>query len=160
MPKDIKCDTTCFKAPHYYLLNLDKLPPGVVLISGYNGNKPVSSTNKTAIALALKGNQSGFGPLTPQQRFNQQFVAAQLSLNNVGPAAQHSLYWSMLLCYGLNFEPVVLSNGFEIDPITKLGDLLEQAKAAARENRSDDMGLLAAVFDLINSDDPAGRCGR
>ncbi len=160
MKKAVKCDTACFRAPHYYLLNLDRLPKGVVLISGVNANKPIGSGNKTAIGLALKGNPSGVGLLTGQQRFNQQFVAAQLSLNAVGPAGQHNLYWSMLNCYGIDFAPVLLSNDVEIDPTTMLGDLLEQAKAAARENRHADMALLAPIFDLLNGDDLTGRCDR
>jgi hypothetical protein len=160
MKKSDKCDTACFRGPHYYLLNLNRLPKGAVLISGYNANKPVSTENKTAIALALRGNPSGIGPLTPQQRFNQQFVAAQLSLNAVGQAGQFNLYWSMLNCYGIDFVPGLLSNDVEIDPNTMLGDLLEQAKAAIRENRTADMAFLAEIFDLLNGDDPTGRCDR
>src|SRR5262249_44692131 len=94
-----KCDAICFRSPQFYLLNLDSLPSGPILIGGVNSNVPVSSNDRDAIRLALQGNALGFGTLTPLQQLNQEFVAAQLSLNAAGgdgsPVAFNVL-WSSL----------------------------------------------------------------
>ncbi len=162
MAKSNKCDTICFRSPQYYLLNLNSLPGGTVLIAGANNNQPVSTTNRTAIALALRGNATGFG-LTPLQRFNQEFVAAQLSINSAGGSGSpvvFNVFWSMLSCYNINFAPVMLSNGVTLSPASMLNDLFEQAQLAIRQNRTADMAQLALIFDLLNGNDPLGRCGR
>lgn len=162
MAKSNKCDTICFRSPQYYLLNLNSLPGGTVLIGGTNGNQPVGTNNRTAIALALQGNATGFG-LTPLQRLNQEFVAAQLSLNSSGGAGSpvaFNVFWSMLSCYRINFAPVALSNGVMLSPASMLNDLFEQAQLAIRQNRTADMDKLALIFDLLNGNDPLGRCGR
>lgn len=160
--KSNKCDTICFRAPQYYLLNLGSLPGGTVLIAGANNNQPISTNNRTQIALALRGNSTGFG-LTAAQRFNQEFVAAQLSVNSAGgdgsPIA-YNAFWSMLSCYNINFASVNLSNGVVLSPASMLNDLFEQAQLAIRQNRSADMDKIAAIFDLLNGNDPLGRCGR
>jgi len=162
MAKSNKCDTICFRSPQYYLLNLNSLPGGTVLIAGTNNNQPVSTTNRTAIALALRGNATGFG-LTPLQRFNQEFVAAQLSINSAGGSGSpvvYNVFWSMLSCYNINFASVTLSNGVILSPASMLNDLFEQAQLAIRQNRTADMDKIALVFDLLNGNDPLGRCGR
>lgn len=104
----------------------------------------------------------GFG-LTPLQRLNQEFVAAQLSINSAGGAGSpvaYNVFWSMLSCYNITFAPVTLSNGFVLSPASMLNDLFEQAQLAIRQNRTADMDKLALVFDLLNGNDPLGRCGR
>ncbi len=162
MAKSNKCDTICFRSPQYYLLNLNSLPGGTVLIGGSNNNQPVSTRNRTEIGLALQGNAMGFG-LTPLQRLNQEFVAAQLSINSAGGAGSpvaYNVFWSMLSCYNITFAPVTLSNGFVLSPASMLNDLFEQAQLAIRQNRTADMDKLALVFDLLNGNDPLGRCGR
>lgn len=160
--KSNKCDTICFRSPQYYLLNLSSLPGGTVLIAGANNNQPISTSNRTQIALALRGNSTGFG-LTAAQRFNQEFVAAQLSVNSAGgdgsPVAYNAL-WSMLSCYNVNFASVSLSNGVTLSPASMLNDLFEQAQLTIRQNRPADMDKIAAIFDLLNGNDPLGRCGR
>ena len=162
MAKSNKCDTICFRSPQYYLLNLNSLPGGTVLIGGTNGNQPVGTNNRTAIALALQGTATGFG-LTPLQRLNQEFVAAQLSINSAGGAGSpvaYNVFWSMLSCYNINFAPVALSNGVTLSPASMLNDLFEQAQQAIRQNRTADMDKIAQVLDLLNGNDPRGRCGR
>ena len=160
MAKSNKCDTICFRSPQYYLLNLESLPRGSVLIGGANNNQPTS--NRSQIALALKGTATGFG-LTPSQRLNQEFVAAQLSIiaaGGDGSPVAFNVFWSMLSCYNLNFASTTLSNGFVLSPASMLNDLFEQAQLAIRQNRPADFDKLAAIFDLLNGNDPLGRCGR
>ena len=162
MQKSSKCDTICFRSPQYYLLNLNSLPGGTVLIGGINNNQPISTDNKTAIALALRGN-AGNLPLTFSQRLNQEFVAAQLSVNSAGGAGSPVMYnafWSMLSCYKIDFAPVTLSNGATLAPSSMLNDLFEQAQFAIRENRTADMNAIATIFDRLNGNDPLGHCGR
>ena len=162
MAKSNKCDTICFRSPQYYLLNLNSLPRGSVLIAGVNNNQPVSTSNRTQIGLALRGTATGFG-LTPLQRLNQEFVAAQLSViaaGGDGSPVAFNAFWSMLSCYNLNFASVTLSNGFVLSPASMLNDLFEQSQLAIRQNRTADMEKLAAVLDLLNGNDPLGRCGR
>lgn len=163
MQKSAKCDTICFRAPQYYLLNPGSLPGGTVLIGGVNNNQPISTGNAPAIALALRGGVVGGLPLTPLQRLNQEFVAAQLSVNAAGGAGSpvaYNAFWSMLSCYQLNFASVTLSNGATLNPASVLNDLFQQAQLAIRENRTADMNAISAIFDLLNGNDPLGRCGR
>ncbi|MGE0885993.1 MAG: SdrD B-like domain-containing protein [Blastocatellales bacterium] len=161
MTKSPKCDTICFRSPQYYLLNLHRLPGGTVLIGGVNGNLPVSTNNTSAIALALRNRV--VGAPTPLQRLNEEFVAAQLSINGAGGAGSpvmYNVFWSMLSCYQIDFTPVMLSNGVTLSPASMLNDLFEQAQMAIRENRTADMNALASIFDLLNGNDPLGRCGQ
>lgn len=163
MKKDAKCDTLCFRSPSYYLRNLDHLPGGTVVIGGVNFNRPVSTSNRAAIALALQGNAAGVGSLTALQQLNQEYVAAQLSLNAAGGAGSPVAYnamWSMINCYMINFAPVTLGNGARLDPTSMLNDLFEQTQAAIRDNRQADFAALTAIFDQLNGNDPLGRCGR
>ncbi|MBS1788129.1 MAG: HYR domain-containing protein [Acidobacteria bacterium] len=162
MAKSNKCDTICFRSPQYYLLNLGSLPRGSVLIGGVNNNQPVSTGNRTQIALALRGNATGFG-LTPLQRLNQEFVAAQLSViaaGGDGSPVAFNAFWSMLSCYNLNFASVMLSNGVVLSPASMLNDLFEQTQLAIRQNRTADFDKLTAILDMLNGNDPLGRCGR
>lgn len=161
MVKSAKCDTICFRSPQYYLLNLNRLPGGTVLIGGINNNQPVSTDNVTALTLALRGKV--IGTPTPQQRLNAEFVAAQLSINGAGgpgSPVMYNVFWSMLSCYQINFAPVMLSNGVTLSPASMLNDLFEQAQMAIRQNRTSDMAAIAAIFDLLNGNDPLGRCGK
>jgi len=145
-----KCHPICFLSPQFFLLHLNQLPSGAVVIGGVNVNNPISTGNVTAIHLALQGGA------TPLRRLNQQFVAAQLSVESAGglPAAQSAL-WSPLSCFGLDFVPVVLSNGFILAPDSMLKDLFAQARFAIGDNRTPDMLALARLFDLLNGTDLA-----
>ena len=162
MMKSNKCDTICFRSPQYYLLNVNSLPRGSVLIGGVNSNLPVSTGNRSQMMLALRGTATGFG-LTPLQRLNQEFVAAQLSIiaaGGDGSPVAFNAFWSMLSCYNLNFASVTLSNGATLSTASFLNDLFEQAQLAIRQNRPADFDKIAAIFDLLNGNDPLGRCGR
>lgn len=158
-----RCSTICYRSPQYYLLNLNRLPGGTVVISGVNSNKPVGTYNKDLIELALRGNVTGVGTLTPQQRFNQEFVATQLSLNAAGgPGSPRnfSALNSELGCNGFSFNPVTLSNGAMLSPSSLLNDLFQQAYAAIRENRTADMGAIAVILDQLNGNGLFGLCSR
>lgn len=157
----VKCDTICFRSPQYWLLNLNKLPKGTVLIAGTNGNQPVSTSNVTAIGLALKGNALGFGTLTPQQQFNQEFVAAQLNFLSAGGSGSPVTYnsmWANLSCYGIKFNPVTLSNGVTLTVDSMVKELWMQATLVAHGNNQADFAALAAIFDLLNGNSPSGLC--
>ncbi|HMY74096.1 MAG TPA: hypothetical protein PLQ88_19920, partial [Blastocatellia bacterium] len=71
----------------------------------------------------------------------------------------YNAFWSMLSCYRISFAAVTLSNGVTIDPSSMLNDLFQQAQLAIQANRTADMSALAAIFDLLNGNDPLGRCG-
>ncbi|MGH9766817.1 MAG: HYR domain-containing protein [Blastocatellia bacterium] len=158
----VKCKTICFRSPQYYLLNLNSLPPGTVLIGGVNSNAEVNTTDLDNIKLALQGNALGLGTLTPLQQLNQEFVAAQLSLEAAGgdgsPPAIDAL-WSPLHAYGLNLGPIPLSNGFTFTRDSMLKDLFMQARSAIFENRTADMVLIANLLDLLNGNSPLNACG-
>jgi len=160
--EQVKCHTICFRSPQYYLLNLNSLPGGEVLIGGVNSNVEVSTSNTDAIRLALQGTATGFGTLTPLQQLNQEFVAAQLSLEAVGgddsPPAIDAL-WSPLHPYGLNLGPIALSNGFTFTRDSMLKDVFMQARSAIFEDRKADMVLIANLLDLLNGNSPLGVCG-
>jgi|GEM_PF-2761662 len=157
-----KCDTICFRSPLFFLLNPGLLPSGAVFIGGVNFNTPTS--NPQAIRLALLGNAFGFDALTPLQLLNQQFVAAQLSIELAGgggsPVAFNAL-WANLGCHGLfgNFSPVTLSNGFTITPNSVLKDIFMQAKLAILENRAKDMIVVAAFLISLHGNSLSGSCG-
>jgi hypothetical protein len=155
-----KCDTVCFRAPQYYALNLNRLPNGTVIIGGLNFNNPLSiQAHIPAIKQALQG---GGGPL---QQLNQEYVAAQLSLAAAGGSSSAPVMnglWSQIKCYqgGLqSFAPVILGNGAVLTPESMLKELFMQAELAIRQNRTADMLKLVPLFDLLNGNDPTGRCG-
>ncbi len=151
------CNAICFRSPQYFRLNLGRLPHGTVLVGGMNHNRPISTTDKRAMALALRG---GF---TPLQQLNQEFVAAQLNLLNAGGDGSPKVYHAMegrIECYGLKFDSVSLSNGFSISPDTKLKDLFQQARFCIYDNRADDMLALARIFDMLNGNSSLSNCNR
>ncbi|MCI0338450.1 MAG: HYR domain-containing protein [Acidobacteria bacterium] len=157
--KDNKCHKPCLRPPKHHLLNLKRLPDGLVMVGGLNGKTLISAReNIDIIAAVLRGSPTRFGKVTPMQRFNRQFVALQLSLNAEGAAAQHNFYWSMLNCFRDHFSHVILSNNFEITPMTMLGDLLAQAKSAVVENHTADLTALAGVLELLNGNDQPDHC--
>lgn len=150
-----ECSAICFRSPLYFLLNLDRLPNGAVLIGGVNFNRPISTTNIRAIEIALRG---GTAPL---QQLNQEFVAAQLNVLNAGGDGSPQVFSAMegkLRCYNLAFDPVTLSNGFTITVGTKLKDLFQQTKFCILDNRTQDMLALAKLFDLLNGNSPLAFC--
>jgi uncharacterized protein YegL len=160
---DVKtCDTICFYSPQYYLMHLNDLPNGQVLIGGVNYNSAINTNDIPDIKMALQGNALGYGTLTELQQLNQEFVAAQLSAEgaaNDGGARMFTVNESPLHAWGLNLVPVPFSNGFVCTRDTLLKELFAQARSAIFENRKPDMVLLAGVFDLLNGNDLIGNCG-
>ena len=160
--RTVKCDTICFRPPILCQIFFDRLPAGTILIAGVNNNNPINiQTNGTLIRNALIPCPISFCTLTPLQYFNQQFVAAQLSLAAVGgpgsPSGINAL-WSNLNCYSTltNFPPVTLSNGVTLTPNSMLKELFEQARKVITENRTaanraSDMTKLADLLKLLNS---------
>ncbi|MCI0661087.1 MAG: hypothetical protein L0220_08435, partial [Acidobacteria bacterium] len=148
-PMPIKCDTICFRNSTYFLLRLDFLPNGSILIGGVNLNNPVSiQRSKDQIRIALQG---GSGPL---QRINQQFVATQMSLAFAGGTASpvvFNAFWSQLKCSGIQFQPVTLSNGVTLSPESLFDTLYMQAQLAIRQNRTADMIPIAQILALLNA---------
>jgi hypothetical protein len=156
----IKCDTVCFRSAQFWLLNLDRLPDGAVQIAGANSNQFISTRDVSAIRLALQGNPFGFG-LSPQQRFNQQYVAAQLNFLLAGGGGSPTFYnaqWANLSCYGIRFADVTLSNGVTLSINSMVKELFMFANQAASGNRAQDYAPLANVFSLLNGNDPLGSC--
>jgi hypothetical protein len=150
-----ECNAICFRSPQYFLLNLDRLPLGAVLVGGVNFNRPVSTTNVRVMEIALRG---GF---TPLQQLNQEFVAAQLNVLNAGGDGSPKVFHAMegkLRCYDLTFDPVTLSNGFTVTADTKLKDLFQQARFCIWDNRTQDMAALAKIFDSLNGNSPLPFC--
>jgi hypothetical protein len=145
----MKCDTICFHNSTYFLLRLDYLPGGSIIVGGSNLNNPVSILrSKDLIRTALQG---GSGPL---QQLNQQYVATQLSLASAGGTASpvvFNTFWSPLKCSGLHFDPITLSNGVVLSPDTLLDTLNTQAQLAIRQNRTADMAAIAQILALLNA---------
>jgi len=65
---------------------------------------------------------------------------------------------SNLLCYQLNFQPTQLGTGAVLSPSMTLGELFDQALQAGRSNEVIDMRVIANLLQLLNGDDPLGRC--
>ncbi len=158
----VKCDTICFRTPILCQIFFNRLPAGAILIGGVNNNNPINiQTNGTLIRNVLIPCPISNCTLTPLQYFNQQFVAAQLSLAAVGGASSPvgvNALWSNLSCYSTlaNFQPVKLSNDVILTPNSMLKDLFEQARKAitenrTAENRANDMTKLAGLLKLLNS---------
>jgi hypothetical protein len=153
----LQCQVICLQSAQFYLINSTKLPRGYIHIGGVNFNNPVLvQTYVLEVRRALQGGTS------PLQMLNQQYVATQLSLlvsgGPFGASGSGNLQSSSLRCYGLNFAPMQLSNGFTVSRNTTLGELLSQSRSAITDNRTDDMSKLAMVLALLNGDDPTNRC--
>ncbi|MGH9846942.1 MAG: hypothetical protein ACREEM_50235 [Blastocatellia bacterium] len=154
-PASEVCSAICHRSPLYFRLNIDRLPHGTVIIGGMNFNRPISTTDKRAIAIALRG---GY---TPLQKLNQEFVAAQLNLLNAGGQGSprtFSALESRLKCYGMDFEPITMSNGFTLTPDTQLKDLYAHCRKCIELNMVQDMPGLVLVLDLLNGNNPLGVC--
>ncbi len=148
----LSCQTVCLQSAQYYVINISRLPSGYVIIGGTNFNNPVQiQSSLTDVRRALRG---GTGPM---QQLNQQYVALQLSLAANGSVLSGAVN-SPIRCYGINFDPVLLDNGFLLTRTTLIRDLLAQARLAIIENRSDDMARLATVMLLLNGTDPTNHC--
>jgi hypothetical protein len=147
------CQAICMQSPQYHLLNSSKFPQGYIFIGGVNFNNPLLiQNNVSAVRRALEGGAS------PLQTLNQQYVATQLNiLVASGPFGSSGLN-SALRCFGVNFTPVQLSNGFTISRSTTLGEMMAQSRSAITSNRTGDMVSIAAILALLNGSDPTNRC--
>ena len=165
----VSAANACLRSPLYYLHNLQYLNSRIgnasVVIGGFNYNQPISIAHHFGVVRAvLQGNSfPGLPPSSPQERLNQEFLAAQISValaGGPGSAAAYGILNGQLQCYGsmLTFQPITLSNGARLTRYSTMGDLFEQARLALYENRFDDMDALASVFDLLNGNDPSGYC--
>jgi hypothetical protein len=147
----LSCMTVCLQSAQYYVNNINRLPQGSIIIGGVNFNNPINiQSNLTDVRRALRGGSA------PSQMLNQQYVALQLSIinGNGSPGVLNS----PIRCYGLNFDPIQLSNGFVLTKNTLLSDLLNQARLAFVENRTDDMIPIAQVMLMMNGTDPTNHC--
>lgn len=149
----LNCKVICMQSPQYHLLNSSKFPQGYIFIGGVNFNNPLLIQNNVSeVRRALQGGAS------PLRNLNQQYVAAQLNILVAnGPFGSTGLN-SALRCFGVNFTPVQLSNGFTISRGTTLGEMLTQSRNAITSNRTDDMASIAAILALLNGSDPTNRC--
>ncbi|HKQ73511.1 MAG TPA: IPT/TIG domain-containing protein [Blastocatellia bacterium] len=153
----LQCQLICIQSPQFFSLNTSKLPRGYIHIGGVNFNNPVLV--QSFILDVRRALQGGTSPL---QMLNQQYVAAQLSLlvsaGPFGASGSAGVQNTSLRCYGLNFAPIQLSNGFTISRNTTFGEMLSQSRSAIIANRTDDMTKLAMVLALLNGNDPTNRC--
>lgn len=152
-----ECNTICFRSPQYFKLNIDSLPRGTVIIGGVNYNRPISTTDKRRIEMALRG---GF---TPLQQLNQEFVAAQLNLLNAGGDGSPRVFYVLegpLTCYNLNFDPITLSNGFVLSPDSLLKDVYREARQSIFSNNVQDQIAMTKILDLLNGNNPQNVCHR
>lgn len=152
-----ECNTICYRSPQYFKLNIDSLPRGTVIIGGVNFNRPISTTDKRRIEMALRG---GF---TPLQQLNQEFVAAQLNLLNAGGDGSPRVFYVLegpLTCYNLSFDPITLSNGFVLTPDSLLKDVYREARLAIFNNSVPDQIALTKILDLLNGNNPQNVCHR
>ncbi|MBI1761340.1 MAG: hypothetical protein HYR56_07890 [Acidobacteria bacterium] len=159
-PADEGCKTICFRSAEYYYLvycaHPSDIPYGTVLIGGVNFNRPVAARSMPP-ATALRV----LKPQVPIQYLNREFVAAQLNLLNAGGEASHNVQEALkspLSCYGVEFEPFQLSNGFIVNTATRLGDVFAQTRQLIPLNRPEDMQALARLFDLLNGNNNTGAC--
>ncbi len=155
----IKCDTFCFRSASYWENRRGYWPRGSVFISGVNYNNGVSTRDTNNVWLALQGGT--YGPLSPQERFNREYVAAQMNLlaaSNTGSVSSINMLWSNLSCYGFSFSAVTLSNGAVLTPGAMMKDLFMQAHQAAQRNNAADFNALANLFRVFNGNDPMGTC--
>ncbi|MFN0109326.1 MAG: hypothetical protein ACKVZH_10780 [Blastocatellia bacterium] len=149
----LNCQTTCMQSSSYYVININRLPNGDVIIGGVNFNNSVSIQNNLIdVRRALRGGSSAMATL------NQQYVATQISLAAVNASSNSGVMNSPLLCYGVTFDPVQLDNGMTLTRTTMLRDILNQARLSLIENRQNDMVTIAAVLALVNGNDPNNRC--
>ncbi|MDX2029638.1 MAG: hypothetical protein SF339_03145 [Blastocatellia bacterium] len=150
-----ECTAICYRSPQYFRLNIDSLPRGVVLVAGMNNNRPMSTTDKRGMLIALRGGW------TPQQQFNAEFTAAQLNMLNAGGDGSPTVFYALnsrLRCYGLDFEPVTLSNGVTLSPESHLRELYQVSRQCVALNMTEDLPALTRIFDLLNGNNPLNSC--
>ena len=143
----------CFKTPQYYAFNYSRLNfhGRDILISGVNLNHPVDSTaSPTQVLFALRTRGTA-----PQQLFNQQYVAAQLTLAQVPLPTVFGAQNTELSCYNLTFDPIELSTGATLSPEMTLGEFFTQCDvtgiAPYSEERDADMRAIVSILSRLNT---------
>ncbi len=150
----LSCQTTCMQSANYYVININRLPQGYVIIPGVNFNNPVNiQSSLTDVRRVLRGGTE------PMQVLGREYLATQISLAAVNTGILTGVMNSPILCYGVNFAPITV-NGLTVSRTTLLRDLLVQTRLAIIENRTDDMVKLAGVLAMINGNDPNNRCNK
>ncbi|NOT61523.1 MAG: HYR domain-containing protein, partial [Acidobacteria bacterium] len=154
-----KCDTLCYRSPGWWALNLDRVPAGTVVIYGLNSNAGIGTYNESAIYSALQGNPFGVG-LTPRQRFNRAYVAAQLNILHYGGPGAPTVYntmWANLSCYDIAFPPITLATGvLTRDSMVK--ELYMHITLAIQARNDADLAKLTTVLELLNGNNLLGLC--
>lgn len=151
----LNCQTTCLQSANYYVININRLPQGYVIIPGVNFNNPVQiQSNLTDVRRVLRGGND------PMQLLGKEYLAIQISLAAVNSSFLSGVVNSSIRCYGVNFAPVQLDNGITLTRITVLRDLMAQARLAILENRTDDMVRIAGILALLNGNDPNNHCNK
>ena len=150
-PVPVCVSAACMRSAQYYALHTDHLPNGVVSVAGNGLNTKVSTSDATQMGLLLSGGASR------QDQLNRQYVAIQLNLLAHSSLGQSSLQ-SNLACYKQEFDSTALSSGVVLSPSMTLGELFAQVELAARSGTQADQRMLANLLELINGDDPTGRC--
>ncbi|MGH9838638.1 MAG: beta strand repeat-containing protein [Blastocatellia bacterium] len=151
----LNCQTICLQSPQYYQrINSTRFPRGTIFIGGVNfNNSLLVQNNPDDVRRALQGGTSSL------QQLNQQYVALQLSiLAASGPFPTPAILASSARCFGLNFAPIPLSNGYTLTRNSTLNDILNQTRQAILDNRLDDMPKLVIVMAMLNGADPTNRC--
>jgi len=124
------------------------------LIGNYNANQPVNiQTNLPKIKDVLQGGD------TPLQQLNKEFVAIQMSILLAGSSSTGGLQ-SSPSCYGVQFAPVLLSNGATLTSNSTTNDILSEVRKSFYDQRAVDFSPLAAILALMNGDDPSNTCNR
>ena len=151
------CHTICFGSPLFFRNSLASgtLPDGLIILPGFNFNNPAPvQSSSTEIDLILRGGTAFGGSLNPLQRFNQEYVAAQLSLlrGSGGPAVTVNILRTGLSCHGLRFAPVILSYGAVLSPDSTVEDLFTQSRIVASSSTAtnSDRNAIADIFDLLD----------
>jgi hypothetical protein len=154
------CKTLCFRSAQYfyfmYCTRPETIPYGSLLVGGVNFNHPVAARSLPP-AVALRNPR----PQVPIQQLNKEYVALQLNLLLAGgPASPHVQEGlaSALACYGLDFQPVTLSNGVVLNPATSLATLIEQTRSAIEGHKTENMSTLAQLLALLNGNNAVGGC--
>jgi len=143
----------CFKTPQYYSANYNRLNfhGRDIFISGVNLNHPVDSTAAPLQVLFALRTRGG----SPLQLFNQNYVAAQLSMALVPLPTVYGAFNSDLGCYNLNFDPIKLSNGATLSPEMKLGEFFTQCDLAGlapySAERDADMTAIVSILTRLNT---------
>jgi hypothetical protein len=143
----------CFKAPHVYATNYFRFNFNRrdVLISGVNFNHPVDTTDSaTSVLFALRTRGT-----SPQQLFNKHYVAAQLTLARDPMPTVITGMASTLGCFLPTFDPMELSNGFVLQPETRLGQFFDQCFVVGSQppsaERDADMTALVTLLAQLNT---------